>query len=145
MQAVEVDTPVPEIDQDVFLSLQDSVLAVLAGQIAGGEGDDRPTVLRSLTSYQTPDIVANFAGEAMLVYDQPLPGLVWWAEYDPDLAQLIFVTVTGQIFAFGTHIHESVDKYLRLATTIQLVQVDAVGKIINAEARRIIVRRNGWQ
>jgi len=141
-----MENPVlPQIPGDVspeeYRTLQDAMLSVFADDMLAGP--EAPPVLPSLTTYQTPDVLANERRQAMLVYDQPLPGMVWWAEYDPELAQLLFVTVTGQLFGFGVSIHHTVDRYLRHANSIYLTQVDKDGKIINAEERKLVVRFNG--
>jgi hypothetical protein len=133
--------PATPAELEEYKTLQDALLNVFADDLIAGP--ELPPLLPNLLTYQTPDIIANERRESMLVFDQPLPGMVWWAEYDPDLAQLIFVTVSGQIFGFGVKIHESVDRYLRNANMIYLVQVDKDGKMVNAEERKLVVRYNG--
>lgn len=58
-------------------------------------------VLPHLQTYQHPDIVVNDDGQAMMVYDKPLPDVVWWAEYDPDLAELSFITIGKDFWLWG--------------------------------------------
>lgn len=132
-------------DLQKLLQIQDAVLAAAANERMAEvqEREDDIPVLPDLQTYQYPDIIANETGRAMMVYDRPLPDIVWWAEYDPDLALLSFVTVGKKIFGFGSKIHPSVDKFLRFSDSIYLVQVDDVGKIIKAEERKLVVRRNG--
>ena len=136
---------VDSIDIAGMRQFQDSVLTGVANVRLAEKPDaeDDIPVLPSLRSYQFPDIIASADGRAMLVYDKPLPDLVWWAEYDPDLAELSFITVGKKIFSFGSKIHHTVDTFLRLSDLIYLVQVDQNGEIVGAEERKLVVRRNG--
>jgi hypothetical protein len=97
-------------------------------------------VLPSVLSGETPSLYANENGIAMLIHKNPLPGDVWWAEYDSELRKLYFVTITGQIFDYGMDVHENVDLFLSGAGMILLIRIDNAGKIENVIERKLVVR-----
>lgn len=133
-----------QFDPRLFM---DMILNVVADNAVGLDLAQKTPVLPSVyhTQSRIPDLYANERGVALLVYRNDLPGEVWWAEYDPALKRLQFVTLTGQVFDLGIEIHENVDFFLRAAGVIYLVQLDANGKTIRTDERKIVVRGNGTQ
>lgn len=128
------------------LSLEDAVLTALSSaELSAHPPEDRPQVLPALHSYMSPDLLASADGQVMLIHEKPLPAPIWWADYDPEYNQLIFVTVTGQIVGLGAPIPPSIDVFLRLGQDIALVEINARGEPVNVQERKIVVRKNGWK
>ena len=141
-----VDTPMPDLTAEQCGIIQETILKMMAdGRMSGrAPSDDMPNVLPSLHSTQDPDLISCANGQTALIYDQPLPEVVWWVEYDPDYAQLIFVMVTGQVMGFGVQIPPETDKFLRVARSMYLTQIDPeTGKIVRVDERKVVVRNNG--
>jgi hypothetical protein len=132
-----------DFDPANYRDLQEAILAAFANERVDARLPESRPVLPSLHSQQTPDLIANEDGQAMLVYDKPLPDVVWWTEYDTEYNQLVFVTVAGQIMNFGMPIHPSVDKYLRHSSMMFLVQIDNEGNMVRVDERRVVVRKTG--
>lgn len=126
-------------------ALRDSILTALAN----GQADDAPTkavdtpVIPALHSIMNPDLIVNDQGQVVLIHEKPLPDVIWWVDYDPDLRQLIFVTVAGQIMPFGLPVPDVVDAFLRFARVMDFIEIDDTGKIISTDERRVVVRKNG--
>jgi hypothetical protein len=132
--------PLPTPGTTEYRIIQEAILTALANDRVDERLPDAVAVLPSIHSWQNPDLVIGGNGEAALIFDQPLPDTIWWAEYDPELAQLIFVTITGQIMGLGVRIPPEIDRFLRYAKVIYLVQIDETGKMVAVDDRRLIVR-----
>ncbi len=126
-------------------ALRESILAALAN----GQADDAPTkaadtpIIPALHTIMNPDLIVNDQGQVVLIHEKPMPDVIWWVDYDPELRQLIFVTVAGQIMPFGLPVPDVVDAFLRFARVIDFIEIDAEGKIIGTQERRVVVRKNG--
>ncbi len=128
---------------DEVAFFKDAILTLMADERLAQVDVEKIAVLPSMFATCNPDLVANANGEVVLAFDKPLPEMIWFADYDPELRQLVLVTVAGQLIPFGMKIHDLVDLYLREGQKIFLVEVDNQGKIIVAQERKVIVRRQG--
>lgn len=135
--------PLPTPGSTEYRIIQDAILSALANDRVDERLPEAVAVLPSIHAWQNPDLVIGGNGEAALIFDEPLPDTIWWAEYDPELYQLIFVTITGQIIGFGMKIPPEIDRFLRYAKVIYLVQIDDKGKMVAVDDRRLIVRDQG--
>ena len=80
-------------------------------------------VLPNMVSWCKIDFVVNDTGEAMAVYDQPMPEMVDWVEFDADVRMITFVTYTGKIFSLGSPLSRPFCDSLYKGLTVQLIQV----------------------
>lgn len=124
----------PRAFQDLLLG---EMATITMREAARGED---LVVLPNLFDSHQPDLIANALGQVMMLYDKPLPYIIWWAEYDHDLAQLYFVTTGGEIWPLGVPVHPEVGKYLRFGNKILLVEINDKGEIIRAGERKLMVR-----
>ena len=127
-------------------NLREAILAALANGRADAGGADQAAktpVIAPLHDRISPDLVVNDQGQVVLIHEKPMPDVIWWVDYDPDLRALAFVTITGQIMPFGLPIHDVVDAFLRFARVICFIEINAEGKIIRTDERRVVVRKNG--
>jgi hypothetical protein len=85
-------------------------------------------VLPNMTSWCKVDFVVNEKGDAMVVFDQPMPELVDWVEFDADVHMVTFVTYTGKIFSLGAPLSRPFRDGLRKGLDVQLIQVEPDGK-----------------
>lgn len=85
-------------------------------------------VLPNMTSWCKVDFVVNENGAAMVVFDQPMPELVDWVEFDADVHMVTFVTYTGKIFSLGAPLSRPFRDGLRKGLDVQLIQVADDGK-----------------
>lgn len=136
-------TPMDQLAQMGFdqMTLQEAVLTALANDERARLPKGSPTVLPALYTYMKPDLIAAQNGQVMLIHEKPLPAAIWWADYDPELKQLIFVTITGQIMDLGIKIPPVIDGFLRAGRDIVLVEIDLEGNILNVQDRKIVVRQ----
>lgn len=141
----QTEAPSPDLTGYDMDALRDSILTAMAN----GAVDADPTravdtpVIAAVHSIMNPDLLVNDQGQVVLIHEKPLPDVIWWVDYDPDLRQLIFVTVAGQIMPFGLKIHDVVDAFLRFARVMYFIEIDDAGKIISTNERRVVVRKNG--
>ncbi len=136
-------TPMDQLTQMGFdrMTLQDAVLTALANDERARLPHGAATVLPALYTYMTPDLIAAQNGQVMLIHEKPLPAPIWWADYDPELKQLVFVTIGGQIMDLGIKIPPVIDGFLRAGRDIVLVEIDLEGNILNVQDRKIVVRQ----
>lgn len=126
-----------------YRALQDAVLTTLANMNADTRVAEQTPVIPALYSRMNPDLLVNAEGQVLLVHEKPMPDPIWWVEYDPEDRQLVFITTTGQIMPFGVAIHDVVDTFLRYARVMYMVELNDDGKIVRADERRVVVRKNG--
>lgn len=124
-------------------ALEEAVLTALANEHVGDQpGMGKLSVLPALYTYMKPDLLATAEGQVLLIHEKPLPAPIWWAEYDPEYKQLIFVTIAGQVMGLGVEIPPVIDGYLRLGRDIALVEIDDQGNTLNIQERKIVIRGN---
>ena len=81
-------------------------------------------VLPNMTSWCKVDFVVNEKGDALVVFDQPMPELVDWVEFDADVHMVTFVTYTGKIFSLGAPLSRPFRDGLRKGLDVLLIQVE---------------------
>lgn len=101
-------------------------------------------VLPSMVSGdRSAELLVNEEGQAMVLYDQPLPIFVDWVEYDVDLSLLTFVSFGGEIMGLGMKIHKPFRPCLSQSKQIMLIYMEngeQIGSFYNA---KVIVRDVG--
>lgn len=136
----------PEFSADEIRAVQDMMLAYLASEERARAPSDlleRMPVAPPLHGQMKPDLLVNDEGQVILIHEKPLPDTIWWADYDPEYKQLVFVSVTGQLIPFGMPIHAMVDAFLRHARVMYFIEIDQSGKMIRTDERAVVVRKNG--
>ena len=84
-------------------------------------------VLPNMTSWCKVDFIVNERAEAMVLFDQPMPELVDWIEFDADVRMVTFVTYTGKIFSLGAELSRAFCNNLMKGLEVQLIQVRPEG------------------
>lgn len=117
MQKSPANSPVNKGAADVVLTKEQRELA------ARFRIDPNAPVLPNMTAWCKVDYVVNDAGQSMVVYDQPMPEMVDWVEFDADVRMITFVTWTGKIFSLGAPLSKPFCDNLMKGLTVQLIQV----------------------
>lgn len=126
-----------------YRGMQDAILTTLANMNADASVAERTPVIPALYARMSPDLLVNAEGQVLLLHEKPMPDPIWWVEYEPEERELVFITTTGQIMPFGLKIHDVVDTFLRYARVMYMVELGDDGKIVRADERRVVVRKNG--
>jgi diadenosine tetraphosphatase ApaH/serine/threonine PP2A family protein phosphatase len=126
-----------------FRGMQDAILTALANMNADASLAEHTPVIPALYARMSPDLLVNAEGQVLLLHEKPMPDPIWWVEYEPEERELVFITTTGQIMPFGLKIHDVVDTFLRYARVMYMVELNDDGKIVRADERRVVVRKNG--
>lgn len=126
-----------------YQGMQDAILTALANMNADASLAERTPVIPALYARMSPDLLVNAEGQVLLLHEKPMPDPIWWVEYEPETRELMFITTTGQIMPFGLKIHDVVDTFLRYARVMYMVELGNDGKIVRADERRVVVRKNG--
>jgi len=83
-----------------------------------GVADDSP-INDDMISQMLIDVVVNDDDRVWVFHDKPFDGILEWAEYDADLARLVFVTKNGKINDLGLQIQPLMQKPLAQAEYIE--------------------------
>lgn len=86
-------------------------------------------VLPNMTAWCKVDFVVNDVGQAMVVYDQPMPEMVDWVEFDADVRMITFVTWSGKIFSLGAPLSKPFCDSLMKGLAVQLIEVTPDPKV----------------
>lgn len=85
------------------------------------EDRSNKSVLPSLASMMTVDMVVNDRGNIWILHDKPLPVVLNWVEYDVDTARLSLISQDGEMIDLGMTIHKPLQKPMSTASEIYIV------------------------
>lgn len=106
-------------------------------------GENAP-VLKPINDTMKFDLIINDKQKSMLIVDKPFPEVLYWAEYDLDLDELMFVTVRGKILPLGKPVATLFRPYMSQATYITAVRMEDE-KLADNQRIPLIVRLDGAQ
>lgn len=92
---------------------------------------------------RSAELLVNEEGQAMVLYDKPLPIFVDWVEYDVDLSLLTFVSFGGEIMGLGMKIHKPFRPCLSQSKQIMLIYMENGEQIGSFYPAKVIVRDIG--
>lgn len=78
-------------------------------------------VYPSLMSQMKVDLAISPESDVWMIYEQPLPEIMKWIEYDVDLETLTLVSLSGKVQDFGMKVPPAMKKYMRRAKQIYAV------------------------
>lgn len=104
---------------------------------------DAPVLPSIVSGNRDAELMVDQSGNAMVIYNQPLPEDVEWIEYDIDLDMLTFVTYSGKVQGLGMKVHKPFRKYLSKAKEIMLVYLENSQDIRGFLPVKLIVRYTG--
>ena len=87
-----------------------------------GKLDPDAPVLPSLASTMGVEMIVNPEGGMMIIISKDIPETYWWAEYDVDLKQLYFVTISGKIQGLGIKIHDVFEELMTQTKDVRIVK-----------------------
>ena len=87
------------------------------------EPSNGSSIYDSIASTMNVDIVVNESADVWVLHDQPLPGILNWAELDVETKKLTFMCYEGKLLELGMFIHPPIMDYVKQASQIQVAQM----------------------
>ena len=79
------------------------------------------TVLSSLASTMSVDLIVNERGNLWVLHDKQLPAIINWVEFDAEMDSLTLVSQTGQLIDLGMKIPKMFQRIILQTKYIYIV------------------------